>query len=347
MSMPMNSVIPEGHISAPTITAWLAVGTYLAGRTWHRRDWLRNHALVGEALAMHTNTRRMRTRPGLTWDTLTSDAGMSRSTMADRLRWYREHGLLTVITTGSTPATRKGNAWGRHDDARGNLAAEYALIVPIAALKELYGPHWDQVLGLYDLPVEADEEVPWPVETIPERPVSAQVGAVGDETRTPTSVVEVGDDSPTSTGDESPTSTTTTGVRVSSPTAPWPRHRTVTGRRDRVAAAQQLRVDDMTLRHVPGRELARLLRPLFDAGATLADAHHAVNVHPVHGQWTHPTVVLGTGRWRDRRQAKRLQALLRARVDAWFGSDGQLVATLPSQVATAGSLPSERREGTP
>ncbi len=322
---PPQPVIPDGHILAPTLTVWLAADAYMAGRSWHRRDWLRNYHRVGEGLAANVTTG-MVTRHGLTWEALAADAGVSRTTLADRLRWRREHGLIAVITTGSTNATRKGNQWGRLDDGLGNLAAEYALIVPVAALEEMYGPDWDAELGLVDAPAPVEDDVPWPVETVTRRPMFPQVNTLGDETRTPApAVVDLREESlPHARENQAAT------------TPAWPMHQTPTSKKTRIAAADRLRAENMTLRHLSARDVARLLRPLFELGATVVDARHALETHPVHGQWANPTSVLERGQgWRGRRQLVRLRGLLEARVAAWVGADGQLVAALPSQVRAA------------
>ncbi|MEU1883464.1 hypothetical protein ABZ470_39675 [Streptosporangium sp. NPDC020072] len=320
---PLVPVIPDGHLLAPSLTVWLEVDAYLVDRSWRRRDWLRNYHLVGEALAANV-TAEMVTQHGMTWETLAADAGVSRSTMADRLRWRREHGLLATITTGSTVRTRKGNLWGRRDDGLGNLAAEYALIVPETALAELYGPDWADILFPWDGPAEAPgslDDVPWPVETVLTRPEFSQVSAPVEETRTPAVAgVDLGE------------STLPHARENQTNNSKWPLHVTPRTKRDRIHAAERLREEDLTLRHLSARDLARLCRPLFSLGATLADAHHALNTHPLHGQWAHPSSILSAGqRWRARRQIPRLRALLEARVAAWIGPDAQLVAKLPSQ----------------
>ncbi|MFD0480939.1 hypothetical protein ACFQ0B_81995 [Nonomuraea thailandensis] len=198
VSPPLDPVIPDGHVLAPSKIVWLEVDAYLVGATWHRKDWLRNFHAVGEALARNTEAW-MQTRYGMTWETLAAEAGVSRRTLADRLRWRREHGLLAVVQTGSTVETRKGTGWGRWDDELGNIAAEYALIVPVAVLRELYGEFWAEDLGVEDgsCYVEQPErgsqasivagpwdEVPWPCETRLTRRAEPQVSSPVEETRT-------------------------------------------------------------------------------------------------------------------------------------------------------------------
>ncbi|MEV4806730.1 hypothetical protein AB0K18_42610 [Nonomuraea sp. NPDC049421] len=332
-------VIPDGHVLAPSLVVWLEADSYLAGTGWHRRDWHRSHARVGEALALNAG-RGMQTRPGMTWETLAADAGVGRTTLWKQLRWRREQGLLATITTGSTPRTRPGCRWGRDDDGLGNLAAEYALIVPEWVLEKLYGPDWADDLGVtsgtaYGLDEPAREgrevvagpwdDVPWPCLTRPTRPEFPQVSPPVEETRTPrVSDLDLGDETPTA------------HVRARAGThtetnPPYPLHATPTTRRDRIAAGERIRAEHLALRGLSARDLGRIGKPLFALGGTLADLVHAFNVHPVLGQWTSTTAAPG-GRSRSMRELVRLRRLLEARVTAWIGPDGQLVAELPSQV---------------
>ena len=62
-----------------------------------------------------------------TWERLVDGTGLSRSTVCRSLRRLRAAGLLTVLETGSTPATR--GRWSRLS-GDGNRAAKYALTQP-------------------------------------------------------------------------------------------------------------------------------------------------------------------------------------------------------------------------
>jgi hypothetical protein len=330
-------VIPDGHILAPSKVVWLECDAYVAGATWHRRDWHANTNRTAEGLMRNTEPW-MQTRYGLTWESLAADCGVSRRTLADRLRWRREHGLIAVVETGSTVETRKGTAWGRWDDELGNIAATYALIVPVAVLEELYGEFWAEDLGVEDgtCYVEQPErgtqasivagpwdEVPWPCETRLTRPEKLQVGPPVDQTRTlRLSWVSLRDES-----------LLRVGARYT--TAPYPLNATPTTRGERIAAGQRLRDEHMALRGLSARDLGRLGRPLFKLGATLGDLVYALNTHPELGQWASPVAVLGEhrGGWRG---LARLRGLLEARVAAWIGPDGELVAELPSQTLARG-----------
>ncbi|WP_336214336.1 hypothetical protein [Nonomuraea sp. LPB2021202275-12-8] len=337
--LPLVPVIPEGHILAPSAVVWLEADAYLAGSGWHRRDWRRSHARVGEALALNT-TAGMQTRPGMTWETLAADANVGRTALWKQLRWRREQGLLVTVTTGSTPRTRRGCRWGRDDDGLGNLAAEYALIIPEWVLETLYGPEWAEDLGVtsgaaygFDEPASIGREivagpwddVPWPCPTRLTRAAFPQVGPPVDEKRTPRfSDLDLSDETPTAHERER-------GPAREYTHPSYPLHAIPTTRRDRITAGERIRTEHMTLRGLSARDLARIGRPVFEAGGTLADLVHVLNVHPLLGQWTSTAAVLGE-RSRSMWELVRLRRLLEARVAAWLGQDGLLVAPLPSQV---------------
>lgn len=60
-----------------------------------------------------------------TWEGLSEATGLSRASIARHLLWLRQHHLIAVQETGSTPRTR-----GRFSTGGGNHAAVYALTIP-------------------------------------------------------------------------------------------------------------------------------------------------------------------------------------------------------------------------
>ncbi|MBB4944323.1 hypothetical protein FHR32_008729 [Streptosporangium album] len=114
-----------------------------------RADWWQRTMAVVWQLATRTGPDRV-TSPklGATWAVLAEAAGVSRSTLADRLRWLRECGLLVVLTTGSTARYRRGTMCGLADDGLGNLAAEYILTLPAEVLAALDDAELQQVFPL-------------------------------------------------------------------------------------------------------------------------------------------------------------------------------------------------------
>ncbi|MFI6498729.1 hypothetical protein [Nonomuraea typhae] len=68
-----------------------------------------------------------------------------------------------------------------------------------------------------------------------------------------------------------------------------------------------------------------LLRPFFDAGATVRDVLHGLDVRPDESRWTHT--------WSSASEIRHVPGWVRHRLAAWIGPDGRVVA-LPSQRAS-------------
>ncbi|MFC6557369.1 hypothetical protein [Nonomuraea cavernae] len=287
---------------------------YLA-RAHCNRQRHRNLMRLAWQLTTRTDATMM-TAPkrGATWDVLAEEVGVSRRTIAYLLAWMREHQLLITVTTGSTARTRPGSLWGRIDDGLGNLAAEYALTIPAELLAD-------------DLEVpelEQEEDVPWPVETIAERPTFSHVSGHVEQ-----------DCTPAVWGFSSERSLPNAGARESSePTGPspsWPRHATPRSKRDQIAACERLRRDNaLTLGILSTKDLRSLLRLLFVAGFTVADVEHALNRMPDGQQWgdIDPGRLAGTV---ERRRGMR--ARIRHRAGLWVDAAGAPLARSASQQA--------------
>lgn len=307
----------DGKKLAPTRAGWLHAVDSLA-RAHCNRQRHRNVMRLAWQLATRTDATMM-TAPkrGATWDVLAEEVGVSRRTIAYLLSWMREHQLLVTLVTGSTPRTRRGNLWGHIDDGLGNLAAEYALTIPDELLP-------DDVDDVGAPEPEEEEEVPWPVETVAERPTFSHVSEGVERVCTPAVW-----------GCSSERSFPNAGARDSSePTGPsrlWPRHETPRSKRDQVAACERLRQDNrLTLGVLSAKDLRSLLRPLFVAGFTVADVEHALNRMPDGRHWgdIDPGRLAGTvGRKRG------MRARIRHRVRLWVDADGTPLARSVSQRA--------------
>ncbi|MEV4748964.1 hypothetical protein AB0K21_21520 [Streptosporangium sp. NPDC049248] len=263
--------------------------------------------------------RDMVTAPkrGATWDVLATEVGVSRRTIAYLIKWLREHQLLVIITPGSTPRTRPGTLWGRLDDGLGNLATEYALTVPIEMLSEEDN----------DLEVDAlddTDEVPWPVETVTERPTFSHVSGHVDNLCTPAFG-----------GFSFARSLPYAGARqlhkTTEPAASWPRHATPGSRRDQLAACERLRIDHrLTLGVLSAKDLRSLLRPAFAAGWTLADVEHALNWRPDGERWGD----IDPGCLAAAVERKRgMRSRIRHRMGLWAAADGVSLGRSASQRA--------------
>jgi hypothetical protein len=237
---------------------------------------------------------------------------MSRRAVAYMLAWMIDHGLLARMVPGTTVRFRKGTMRGQEDDGRGNEAAQYLLIIPTAILEA------DDDLPATAAPA-ADDEVPWPCETVPTRPHLDLVPDVPaaqtlvDETCTP-------QPSPTPVGEESSRNAGARGpAELASPPASWPAAVTPVTKRDRLAVCERLIRELPVLRGISARHLRSALRPVFDLGATVGDIRHALDVRPDDTPWIHTDAP----RW--------IPGWVRHRLSAWITSTGQLAAPWPSQ----------------
>ncbi|GAB3910272.1 hypothetical protein GCM10027612_87760 [Microbispora bryophytorum subsp. camponoti] len=282
-----------------------------------RADWRRGLMAVVWQLATRTG-RNMVTAPkkGATWAVIAAEAGVSRSTLADRLAWLIERGLLVRVTPGTTPRFRPGTLRGALDDGRGNEAATYVLTVPAALAESLAED--DQGGGEFLTPASDPAEddwrdVPWPAETLPV-----------ELTRTPKPhVVDVGEKTfPDVRARETPAHT--------APVAAWPAAATPGTKTEMLAACKRLRAEDPILRKLSARHLRSLLRVLFRLGATIDDVRHVLHHQPGSRAWpleAAPRFVPGWVRW-------RAQAWLTLDSSS-SGQDVRLASPLPSQVREA------------
>ncbi len=210
----------DGQKLAPGRATWLDAVDYLA-RARCNRQRHRNLMRLAWQLATRTDPTMM-TAPkrGATWDVLAEEVGVSRRTIAYLLAWMRDQQLLVTIVTGSTTRTRPGNLWGLLDDGLGNLAAEYALTIP----DELLGDVDDLEAAELDDAAE-DEEIPWPCETVTERPAFSHVSGHVDQICTP--AVQG-----FSWGGSLPYAGARDNYGATGPSRSWPRHSTPGSRKD-------------------------------------------------------------------------------------------------------------------
>lgn len=269
---------------------------------------------------MKRSTRDMLTAPkkGATWAALAEELGVSTRTIANYLAWMRDHGLLLTEVHGTTVRYRPGTMYGTRDDGRGNEAAQYRLTIPTSVLEGDLEPEAHNV---------DQDEIPWPVETVPTRPHLAPVLSIsagespGDETFTPAFVVAL-------EGGSLPYARAHAREETSKS---WRRTLRPNRQAEMLAACDRLRSDNLTLRALSARDLRSLLRPLFKAGATPADVEHALNVRPDGERWgnidpSSPTLPLPQAV-----RARTLRARLRHRLALWLGPEGELSGELPSQ----------------
>lgn len=308
----------DGQKLAPSRAAFLDAVDYFS-RAECNRQRHRNLMRLAWQLATRTDPAMMTVpKRGATWEVLAEEVGVSRRTIAYLLAWMREHRLIVTVTTGSTPRTRPGNLWGRIDDGLGNLAAEYALTIP----GELLGDVDLEELNSGD--DQEDDDIPWPVETVAERPASSHVS--GDVEKDCTPAVRgfsLGRTHPYASAREMAEST---GLAAS-----WPRHVTPGNKGDQIAACERLRRDNkLTLGILSAKDLRSLLRVLFVAGFTVADVEHSLNRMPDGRHWGD----IDPGRLAGTVERKRgMRARIRHRVGLWVAADGSSLARSASQQA--------------
>jgi hypothetical protein len=333
--------IAGGRIIAPSIELWLAAIAADPEAASRRADWWRNTDASMQAVADRVGPD-MVTSPKLggTWSVMADAAGVSRRTFAGRLRWAQDREYLLQVTEGSILRYRPGTHRGLLDDGLGNLAAEYALTIPVSALRALdlddeelaallREPEPEPELLSRDEPIPVmsqDEwrEAPWPVPTLPYWPAETQPGrktcTPGGSGFSPRECeplhARATRDTPPKRPSASPPAT--------KPERLWSNTVTPGRKSQRLEACERLRYEDMTLRRLSAKALRSLLRPLFAAGATLADVRCVLNHWP-------------DGKPRSNTDPPRnLVGWVRHRVSIWFDKEtGELLAPLPSQAAAA------------
>ncbi|RJL21023.1 hypothetical protein [Bailinhaonella thermotolerans] len=304
---------------APSRADWLAVVEEVAGGSGRRSHWRRGLLAACWQLAVRTDEYLVTTpAKGATWAEMAAAAHLSRSCFAEKLAWLRGQDLLHVVMTGSIPRTRPGTCFGMYDDGLGNLAAEYALVLPAPLAPEEPVPE-------EPLPdsavVVTDEMTPWPEGATLLRPrltvVSETAGQspVG-ESRTP--------HSPTlPLANPDPTRARELTESDSTPQLAWPLDQTPRSRADRLLLCARLQAEDERLARVSARHLRSLLRPLLIHGASARDVEYALT-------WTPEQT-----RFPRTEDPRYLPGWIRHRVAAWVGEDGALRAPLPSQARAA------------
>ncbi|WP_068929371.1 hypothetical protein [Planobispora rosea] len=335
--------VPEHLTTAPSLGLWLEALAYLADAADRRRDWRTNIGRLGWQLASRCS-RDMATAPkkGATWEVLAEESGIRRRCLAYGLAWMHEVGLLVTAESGSTVRYRPGTLYGRLDDGLGNRAAVYILTIPWAILSD------DPEASGGPDPID-DDEVPWPVETLRERPAlpapapppfppaapaatescaplsaTAQPRPPVERSCTPAPVVDL-------EGVTIPNARARRmgqmGKMSDSPTSPpWPATVTPGTKAEMLAACERLRADDGLMAKLSARHLRSLLRPLWKAGATVRDIQHVLNHRPDGQAWFAALTVAGQGS-----TVRSLPGWIRHRISLWLTADGALAVELPSQ----------------
>jgi hypothetical protein len=262
-----------------------------------RADRRRNVAKVAEVLAAFAEWENKPGRQGEemttmpTWQELMDRTGLSRSTVADILRWLRERGRLGVVETGSTPEIRAGALWPLPDPHadEDNRAAVYVLCVPKGEPDEPEETEVDQPAGLTSVPADS--------------PV--------DGTRTPPrSVFGAGNSCPARAREE----TGQNGKRSNEGGGLWKTSVRPCGKREQLAAAEAARWADPVLRRLSARHVRHLLAPWWSASWTVDDALYALNARPDGTPWPYAY---------QADELRHVPGWIRHRLAAWTTPDGR------------------------
>nr|BFE89147.1 hypothetical protein GCM10020093_117490 [Planobispora longispora] len=234
--------IPDTLVPVHTLVLWLHLIQAHPAAAGRRADWWRNTTAVVWQLILHTGPDMVTSpRKGATWALLAAKAGVSRRTLADRLRWLREIGALFTLVSGSTPLPprlpgrprrrrarqprrpvrphRAPGRPGRHGPRGAGAADRHAPPRPRALTEELW------------------QDVPWPVEVLPV-----------EVTRTPSvSMVALSDNtSPVYAREESGQN----GTSPATPERTWPSTVTPETKPQMLEACRRLREDVHVLRRI-------------------------------------------------------------------------------------------------
>ncbi|MDN5812350.1 MAG: hypothetical protein L0H40_04830, partial [Micrococcaceae bacterium] len=215
-----------------------------------------------KCLVARADYETMTTRPG--WEYLAQQADKSRRTIARTIADLGRMGLLGTVAGGRTAAYASLN----EDGERTNEAAVYVLCIPA--------------------PLEIVE--------------TSRSGAV-DEYGTPPALggSHLNNLKETHTrargkdliGAATPPEINSGGYAAPTPATPhrpellWPAHKTTASRKQRLAAASELRRRVFVLRPMSLQDIRAVVRDFLVCGWTVADLHHALDFQPDGSPWPH------------------------------------------------------------
>ncbi|MEV4364610.1 hypothetical protein [Nonomuraea sp. NPDC049625] len=281
--------VPRGMRRSPSQRAFLRALKEAPEVLALRSDGYSNLLRVANDIAFHADWTTMCSRP--TRAGIVERTGLHVDTVKRWVRWLRVRGWLGTVEEGTTVRFRKGTRAGLDDDGYGNRAAVWVLCVPRQTTPPPHDHH----------PADQPEDTTAPPTVSPHR----------GETTDP------------SHARETPTPTRTHS-RIS-PT--WGLHHTPRTKRDRLAACERLRHEATPFRRMTGWYLRHLLKPFLDAGWTVADVLHALDVRPDDSRWTYT--------WLSSSELRHVPGWVRYRLAAWIDADGQVLASRSQRKAAA------------
>ncbi|RKS80643.1 hypothetical protein CLV35_0232 [Motilibacter peucedani] len=316
------AALPRGSVRAKGQAAWVAAVAAHPDTALLRADAHTNLRSIAATLARYADWNELTSRP--TWARLAALAGVSERTVARWTAWLRQRGLLGVVETGSTPATRPMAL----RDVEGNRAALYLLCHPVSLGSAARHPQAsDPRLSEPTLVAPVDESGMPSGPAPQEMRQNGRAGAVLSQaplrgvamTTRPTNPAEP------PAGSEDPVSTPgATQEAKSARTTAWGRHTPARTRRDMLALVDRLQAEGPVYRAVGSpRRLRHLLRPWLNAGWTIAGLEWAIDHKPDGEPWRYA--------WRSVDELRNPAGWLRHRLRRWTTEDG---APLPDPRAT-------------
>lgn len=256
--------------------------------------------MVLQLLIARADYDTMTTRP--TWAYLCEESGISRRTVARALLTLRTWGLLGVVASGRTAEFASLDENGE----RRNEAAVYVLCTP------------HQMRLVRDSSSDASVENGTP---------PAVGGSRVNNLKKPPHARKKN-----TTGAASPPKPSCTGFADTTPLprhrheALWPTHRTTASKKERLAAAAELRRRAFLLRPMSPEDVRSAAREFLVCGWTVADLHHALDFQANGKPWPHDGVPQDA-------TASRLRGWLRYRLDAWRTADGEPLRSRDQRLA--------------
>lgn len=230
----------------------------------------------------------------LTWNTIATQLGVSRRTVARHLKALHEDGFLGRVAAGRSATAKQAAGW-TGPEAQENDAPVYALTLPIEEPVDTnVTPPTSR--GPKESPARTRARNTPPGAAA--RPIRDEVPAAGG-------------------GNEAPV--------PASPAPPaWPAHAPAKRKDERLQAALALQARIPPLRKISAKHLASVTRDFMLAGWTIHDLHHALDTRPdgqAHGHFVDGHWVPYTGA--DGIPATRFGHFLRFRLTHWRTHNGQ------------------------
>jgi len=306
------AALPRGCVRAKGQAAWLAAVAAHPDTAVLRADAHTNLRSIAATLARYADWHELTSRP--TWARLAALAGVSQRTVARWTAWMRQRGLLGVVETGSTPATRPMAL----RDVEGNRAALYLLCHPLTPGRSVRPLRAGDPRLSDPVPAASVDENGIPSGPAPqEMRQNGRAGAI--EEPAPLRGVAMSHSAASRAAPAPPycliSSPGATEEAKSARTTAWGRHTPARTRSDMLAFCLRLQAEGPVYRAVGSpRRLRHLLRPWLRAGWTIAGLEWAIDHKPDGEPWRYA--------WRTVDELRNPAGWLRHRLARWTDGEG-------------------------